>query len=724
VAESDDKLVSPRRFTGAILRELRDQYWGGMRRTRANAALERQLLAGELSETVHENFTIAGIDAFYTETPHMFTVPQRVRQALVKRRPTLSIPLGPKGVGVTSQRLTTRVEQPLNAICEHPQRGFKWEDTGDITTFEGFCVSVTSTDVTDWQSKKPSAWADPKERTWQKRYRVDEQGRGEDDDGYTDVDPKKARALYEDDLAHFRARHLPIRHRVLSIMDCAPVFGEDLSVEGLIVVQEYSLSQLRRRFYVGDLGLPTPTGRNNEMGGEGSASTQTTGKPFTVIEGWFYDEDGCPYVSYCLEGAKEDTRELRWKAPGWKHDGEVATLDLHKHRGLDRLPIAWEWGLSFSTRNPDDRALPFTRPFRPGWLGVNRSLSAVNAWLQWRGYPGLIVKTKLGAGSLDEDDEPDIPDISPMKITRISDAEDIMEIASGGLDPAVFAAIELQLGANESEGPSKAQEGASGFAMSLAEAFEQQALTTIHQSLGRLYEAHGSFVLEAGKRIPKAIKGDPIMVYRSTDVPTTDKAGGPKLTDGPMELDPDLIDETFTVKAKYPQEMSLPERQQSAELVERRLKTRRKHLEDDGEQAPETVELELIAEDQRSDPAYKQYLMKLVAQIQGEEEMEEIAQGQQEGLMDEDGLPTALAQGVMALPPGGPPALGPGMAPPPMPGDLGVPQGGDMTGMGGPSTAQAVLAGAVGGAMQQGPINRATAAGGIVPPDLPVPGAI
>jgi hypothetical protein len=114
--------------------------------------------------------------------------------------------------------------------------------------------------------------------------------------------------------------------------------------------------------------------------------------------------------------------------------------------------------------------------------------------------------------------------------------------------------------------------------------------------------------------------------------------------------------------------------------------------------------------------------MKLVAQIQGEEEMEEIAQGQQEGLMDEDGLPTALAQGVMALPPGG--TLVPGEAAPPMPGQVGVPQDGSLTGMGGGTTAQAVLSGAVGGAGMTGPINRATAAGGLVPPDLPVPGSI
>ena len=179
---------------------------------------------------------------------------------------------------------------------------------------------------------------------------------------------------------------------------------------------------------------------------------------------------------------------------------------------------------------------------------------------------------------------------------------------------------------------------------------------------------------------------------------------------------------TFTVRATYEKSMSIPERQQSMEEVERRLKTRRKHLEDVGDNAPETTELELIAEDQRSTPEYQKYLMGLVAQVQGAEELEQIAQGQDEGVINGDGLAAALGMGVPPpqMLPGGMPM---GQPAPAMPGAMvpGVPQDGSVTGFGGPTSGQAALAGTVGGGAMTGPINRAAAAGGAIPADLPIP---
>jgi hypothetical protein len=49
---------------------------------------------------------------------------------------------------------------------------------------------------------------------------------------------------------------------------------------------------------------------------------------------------------------------------------------------------------------------------------------------------------------------------------------------------------------------------------------------------------------------------------------------------------------------------------------------------------------------------------------------------------------------------------------------IGAPEGGQMTGLGGPTTAQSQLAGVVGGALQSGPVNRAAAAGGVIPEQM------
>ena len=725
-----DRLITPDRMSGADLDDLLQQHWDTMARTRQAAQDERKVLAGEDRFVLPEDLVLAGAEHYVAEIPHPYTVPQRVRQKLIASRPSLNIPLGPKGLGITAQRQTTRVEQPLNAICEDDRAGFAWEDAADILLFEGWCAGITVVDPADW-IKHPSPWDDENERVWKKRYRVKANGQPADDGD--EVDDARARRMAEADLATFRARNVPIRHRAISILDCAPIFGRDPRVvEGLLVVQEYSLSYLKRKYHFDshDLGLATITGSNDQNDGTNTTSPNGAQRTISLIEAWLYDDEGVPYVSYAIRGANNRTVEARWKTKD-AYNGEIATIDLRERFGLDRLPVAWAWGLGTSDRNPDRRALPFTRPFSQGWRSVRAKLTSINIHVANRAYPILLEEDPIGAqaadAGLDAVDETPI-ELKQMGITKVRGK--ITELGTQGISNDVYKAIELELGSIESEAPGKSNKEQSGFSQSMAEAFEAMALTTVRQGLARLYEAHGSFVLEAGKRLPEVGKRNggsgyaPIMVFRSTDVPVSDNPGNGDRHE-PMELDPDLIDETFTVRATYEKSMSIPERQQSMEEVERRLKTRRKHLEDVGDKSPETTELELLAEDQRSLPEYQKAMLALVAEIRGEEDMEQIAQGQQEGVMNGDGLAAALGMGVqppLALLPG--PQMGqPG---PQMPGAMvpGVPQDGSVTG-GAPSNyGQSALAGVVGGASMAGPINNAISSGGIIPPDLPVPGAV
>ncbi len=728
----DQRLIEAGRITGPELKDLKTQYWPGMDGTRKRAEEERRFLLGEDQAPLAENFKLAGADHFRASIPHSITVPQRVRQKVISRRPQLSIPLGPKGLGITAQRLTTRVEQPLNAIMTDRKAGFKWEDAADILLLEGFVASIRLVDPADWL-KRPSAWEDGKEGQWKPKYydkdvaqkeseaearRIAAGGQANAKD--PDPESRRARERYNEDLDWHRARNVPLRHKAVSILNCAPIFGPDLSVEGLIVDEEYSLSRLRRMYHFGAEGVATPTGGSSEN--SALANTNGSGKSMHLISYWAYDEDGIPYVSYCVQGVNGEYLETRHK--GGEDDGKIACINLKDRFGLDRLPVSWRWGLGWNTANPDHRSLPFTRPFRPGWKTVNSMLTGVAVWVWWRGFPTLIEEVDPMAppeADIEGDDGPVEPQvIMPMQVLRVRGK--IREIMTSGPDAAVFKAIDIHLGANESEAPGKSNKDQSGFSQSMAEGFEEMALTTVRQSLAELYEDDGSFILEAGKRMPEMRKGvdgspgfAPIMVFRSTDVPTNDKVGDDNKRNEPMELDPDLIDETFTTVASYEKSMSIPERQQAAEMVERRLMTRRKFLEENGDTAPETTELELIAEDQRSLPEYQKYLLQLVSELQGAEELEEIAKGQQDGIMNDTGMPTGAAAGVM------PPQMA--VAAPPPQGALmpGTPQDGSLTGFGGPGAGQAALAGVVSGGTMQGPINTATAAGGQLPPDLPLP---
>ena len=711
-----DSLVSPDRFEGAQLDELLTHYWPTMQQTRLRAERSNTVIAGEDEFVLPETFAIAGADQYVAEIPHPRTVPQRVLQKVIARRPRLSIPLGPKGLGITGQRLTTRVEEPLNAICADRAAGFRWEPTCANLLFEGFCASVTVLDPADWV-KHPSAWDDEKTRTWKARYRVDGSGRPTEDQ--SQVDATRARRLHELDLDIFRARHVPIRHRAISIRNCAPIFGPDLTVEGLIISQEFSASYLRRHYRFGDTGVATPTG-GNTMGDSLSTNAAMGGQTLTLIEGWFYDEDGLPYCSYAVKGVQ--TVAAQWKGDDSSYDGKIATLSLKDRFGLDRLPVAWEWGLGNPAEtNPDRRAMGFLEPFIGGWRSVRAKMTANNVAIMFGSYPILLEESQAGAppGSI-EDDQPTKPDIMPLKITSTRPGTTLKQLEIRPVNDAAYRQIELELGAVTDQSPGQSNKDQSGFSQSMAEAFEELALTTVHEGLGRLYETHGSFVLEAGKRLPEHGRDPerpgsgyaPIMVFASSDVPMGD--GADERHNEPMTLDPDLIDETFTCVATYVKAMSIPETQQSMEEVARNLKTRRKHLEDTGDTSPETTELELKLESVRASPEYQKYLLGLMAEVQGKEELKAIGKAQDDGLSDGDGLPNGLEHGVAPAPP-------PGM-PPPMPeGAPGVPVGGSTTGMAPPNYGAASLAGVVGGAGMTGPISRAGAAGGVIPPNLPTP---
>lgn len=708
-------LISPRDIKGPELDELLQTYWPDMRMTRERAQKQLDVINGEDTFVLPETFKIAGADQYIADIPHPRTVPARVLQGVIADRPHLSVPLGPKGLGLTAQRQTTKVETPLNSMMEDPKAGFKWKEMCAIGLYEGWAAGITVTDPSDWQ-KHNSAWDDSEaeglikqakeEKTPEKRVALYQSATRA-----TDASKRK----HDLSLDVYRARNIPIRHRALSIRNCAPMFGPDMSVEGLIVSQEFSTSWLRRKYDFGDAGLATPTGRNTVDSTGGSGSTR--GGTLTLIEAWLYDEDGVPWVCYCVKG-KKGAVETRWKG----RDGDYATINLQERYGLSRLPVAWEFFLGNpGETNPDKRAMGFTEPLAPGWKSVRSKLTSNNVAILFGSYPILIEEPTgtmaLGPGL--EDDEPTTPDVMPLKIIQGRPGTKLSQLKIEAVGAEAFRQIELELGMNAEESPGKSNSDQSGFSQSLAAGFEEIALTTVKESLDRLYEADGSFRLEAGKRVPEqgkkqgGTKWPNIMVFKSTDVPVNDSDDKHR---DPMEFDSEAIDETFTAVARHTKSMSIPERQQSMEEVARNLKTRRRHLEDVGDENPEETEIELMLESIRAQPKFQEYALKLMAQVQGSEELEQIAQGQQDGLANEAGNPIAGGFGVAPTPP-------PGVQVPMQQGAPGVPVGGSVTGMGGSSYGQAALGGVVGAGAMTGPINQSLAAGGVLPSNLPAPAA-
>lgn len=687
----------PRTYNGPELDEIREHYWGKMSRTRQTASDVRDFLAGRMGVTIPENFALTLGDSSIGDLPHKYMGPQRVRQSLISRRPRIKRPQ--TAVGPRSQTVASKIEGPLNAIMEDRKAGAPWEDDNDLLLLEGLAFGTVATDVTG-KPGSPVLYI-PGTSDVERRFRYDKRGRFEDDEGYDGLDLDEARKAMQEEKDDFLARNLPFRQRSYSIRQCAPVWGPVMELEGLVIESFWS----KRRVTERGLIVTTDKDGNNlyPLGAvsEGDSSA-TSGDQLRVVEYWYTDDDGAPCVSYSVDG------KYTWRQG--KDKLEPHTIDLSKlakdskgrDKGLTRLPITWGWGLGWSAADLDDRALSFIKPFLQSWRNIDSLVTMSLIWCSWRAFPALLEEVPLGTpdtAGIDEDDDPEIPDIQPMKITRVRGK--VTEVATQGIGKDIYQMVSLMLGENKAEAPGSGESegGQSGFAMSLAQAFEQDALTTVHESARRMYAERASFVLEGAKVIGETT--EPVRVYEITEEPVAQ--GRPSPVNQLLILEPDLIGSSFTVDAISKPSLSPADKQQNAEFVERRLRSKRWELEQAGIESPESMLNEIAYEDLLESDAGKSVTYKLLQQFVENEFTKQIQEAMAAGEANAQGLPVGYAEGLA----GPPPDL--------MAAQVGAPADGGMTGLSVPSPAAASLAGSIGGGLQSGPVNNALSNGGALP---------
>jgi len=212
-----------------------------------------------------------------------------------------------------------------------------------------------------------------------------------------------------------------------------------------------------------------------------------------------YDDDGVPWVSYCVKGAH--AVETKWKG-----DDGYASINLQDRYGLSRLPVAWEFfWVTQARRTPTSVPWASQSRLAGGWRSVRAKLTSNNVAIFFGSYPILLEEPTgaIGIGASLEDDEPDAPDVMPLKIVQARPGTKLSQLKIEAVGAEAFKQIELELGMNSEESPGKSNADQSGFSQSLAAGFEEISLTTVKESLDRLYEADGSFRLEAGKRLPE-----------------------------------------------------------------------------------------------------------------------------------------------------------------------------------------------------------------------------
>lgn len=693
------------RYAAPDVREIRETYWDRMPNTRAAATAARNLLAGKLPIVLPSTVQIAGADAWPADLPHKRMAPQRLRQKLISKLWEIKRPVtagGPRAAGVA-----TRIAQPLNAIMRDERAGLPWDDVNDILLIEGLVFSTVSVDLADW--RKPFSLYGPDGQI-ASRYAIDGAGKFRGDTGYdgSTVDIKAANADVEAERIDHLARNLPFRQRGYSIRMCAPIWGPDLTLSGLVIESKWSASTLRKRgMYVGKLADGAdaqlyPLGATRE----GDPDHSGRGHAVTVTEVWETDDEGKPYISYAIDG-----HEYVWKRKGASdQDGlDAHTIDLSKlckdkngvWKGFSRLPISWGFGLGWSPSDMDERAMSFITPFLQSWRNIDSIVTSLIMYSQMMACPPLIEKVPFGAGGSDDagldDDEPALPDIQPGKITRVTG--DITQIMSSGPPAAVFQAVSLLMGENKTEGESNGSGAGSGIQLSLAEAFNEDTLTTIHQSALRIASQNASFVLEGAVILGECY--EPIKVYQLADVllAQTDPSDTTQL----MTLDPGLVGTSYDVRAvnvKQPGENPAV-RQQNAALVKEGFYDNAWFLEQDGYPAPEAMAARVAYQQLLGSDAGQQATMRMLAQYVEKKFLGQIQELQSGGQANAQGLPTGYADGTTP-PPGGMLAAGPQAT-------------GGQPGMGTPNPAAAQLGGVIGAGMGQGPLQNIQNAGGALP---------
>lgn len=699
------------RLEGKEVCEYRDFAWPLMQNTRNKATEARQLLNGELGITLPETVALAGAQDWVGDLPHKLTGPQRIRQKLIARDWEMKRPVtsgGPRAASVA-----TRIEQPIQAIMRGEQAGFPDADVKDLLLIEGLAFGAVSVDLSA-RNDMPMPYKDGV-RSFEAEnltdiYAVDAEGRFRSDEGYdaASVDIQKALKEAEADKTDFLARHLPFKQRAYSIRSCAPIWDGDLNLEGLIVETHWTASRLRRAgIHVGNR-RDMSDAHLYPLGaiGEGDSSSGASGKPVKVVEAWLIDDDGLPYKSCWVDGYDYAWRE---KAKGRREGLESYLTDLSRickdkrgqWQGFSRLPISWGWGLGWSTPDIDQRALPFTKPFQQSWKQVDMLMTCVVASMMWLAFPALIEKVSIADmadDTVDEKDRDNTPDIAPLKITKVTG--DIVNIGSQGPHPSVFEAIKIALGENKAEQPGGEAGGApSGFAQTISEALEQDAMVTIPKSHNAMASAHGSFILEAAKFVGECY--EPVRVYQIADVLI--EQNNPSATDQLLTIEPGLVGKSYDVRAidkKTPGENPAV-RQQNAALVKERFYDKVWFLEQDGYPSPEEMAMRVAWEDLLESEPGKASQLKMLEAFVSNKYVEQIQELISQGQANPQGLPTGFAGGTSQPPPdmmaSGPQATG----------------GMDGLTVGNPAASS--LAGQVGAGLQTGPTQNAVNAGGVMP---------
>jgi hypothetical protein len=692
----------------------------------------RQVMNAEIETPVPDHL-VGGINAFKIHLPHARTVPIHTLNLVTQKWPTYH--RYATGIEIRPQEISTRIEQAANTGV---QKLFSYREAGDLMLNESQVYVVVAPDRAHYETAPdyfdPSSMLDerrysrltPSEKKLyvedtaskqsrrfglpSKEFQRDEKGRPPTHAYYTGSDRQFTRdreqtaKTYTKALERHRSQRLPITIKTYSRLDVAPIGvrfeGNRVCLDGMVTRETFTRSHLMRKGYVWD--------------SQADALVPDLNGDVTLYGWWYYDPKGCPTVAYSVDGSPTYKRKQT-------ADGEQladAVIDLRETCGLTRLPIAAGFGWHTAERDIDKRGWPFPWVFGSNWLAADAIASGMTyqQWAQGYGGKAFTPDTQQGMDDFLADLERSMPGLPrnvlftpPGAITVLPPGK-FFDLSSTTPNLAGQAMLQFLLQANQEEStPSGAIGGGgdmSGWARNVMSAQLQQGLSQVRDGELNLYADIGSLFLEGMTRHAEIYGTVKMAVPTPVPVASTEKSP----TRTVIEFTDQLCGEMFDIDAEFEVTFgeNLAQNAQAIEMAKARVIPYRKALELIGDPSPEATEAEILAEDERRSPQGLARVRALAARIVGDEEEAARLQAQADGLVDENGEPTGVQQGLQ----------GAGGAPQPQPAQPGP--GGGATGVSSPDPGQAQLASIVGAQHQTGPQNRAAVLGSMSGTQMPV----
>lgn len=529
-------------------------------------------------------------------------------------------------------------------------------------------------------------------------YDRDTRGRSPGERGYGKRDESSSAKAHRDDSDAYQARRLPFSVRVESPLNCFPILARGRGKEpwdtiGIVCRTLYEREELIRRKY-------RWPGQDNTalIPTEASSSTYGAYGQIYLYEAWMIDEDDNPYISYSA-GGHATTMD----------DESPAIIDLKEEYGLCRLPCKYIWGNHLEDE-PDERGVPLLDPIAVAILNVEAHLTHELLYGKRTAMPGfgIDINPELPATAFLDDKGQLKSYTMPSEGGLIALPGRIVPLVAPRVGDSLRYVTDQLLGQVAQSTPDASVVGGGGGASGhqdviqneYFEASQEMILESARQALEFVGEIVAELACTAAKGEWRVLDGEGVEIpcYVNAEVtPGNDTAKTSQLrtisTFKERWVGPGIYDLT----AVYPNEGNLAETQQTADLADRGYASFEDVMESRGKTAPENERAKIDADRwYKSEPGLI-YLSQRFAAHRGDLEAQEKAKLQFEGLLS--GGPEPLPTAALAQPE-------PVMVPQPQ---------GPMPGVQMPNMAASSLAGAVGGAMQTGPILADAAAQSMIP---------